>query len=230
MLKKRKPVDTVVRFSVWVRFEHLTVMLLFVALAVTGLPQKWPDFDLSRGVIEGLGGIYATRYWHRMAGITFSLLVIVHLARVVVGVLRRRYQPTMLISRQDFSDAVRNLRYYFGRAAAPPRFGRYNYRQKFEYWGLILGSLIMVLTGFVLYFPTFWSRIVPAEIIPASKVMHSQEAMLALLIIIVWHMYDSHLNPEVFPIDLSIFTGKISRERLLAEHPLESEEPAGKES
>ena len=221
--------STVVRFSPLARFEHLAVLVLFVALLVTGLPQKWPALEASRSVIDSVGGIHAARYLHRICGIVFSLLLVVHLARVIVGVITRRMQPTMLISAQDFRDTVGSLRYYLGYADSPPRVGRYDYRQKFEYWGMIFGSLVMVVSGFVLYYPIFFSRLLPAEVIPACKVMHSQEAMLALSIVIVWHMYDTHLNPDVFPFDPSIFTGKMSKERLRHEHPLEYEElEAGK--
>ena len=88
----------------------------------------------------------------------------------------------------------------------------------------------MVLTGFILYLPGLFSRFLPAELIPASKVMHSNEALLAFLMIIVWHAYTAHLNPDVFPFDPSIFTGKISRERLEEEHALEYEELVAREN
>jgi len=110
---------------------------------------------------------------------------------------------------------------------APP-FDRYDYRMKFEYWGLVAGNIIMVLTGFVLYFPTVAARLVPGEIIPAAKVAHSNEGLMAFLVITIWHIYNAHLNPDVFPFDTSIFTGKISRARMLHEHPLELARMEGK--
>ena len=225
---RRQPAaDRVTRFGPWAIFQHAAVILLFTALLVTGLPQKWPQSDLSQGVVDALGGIFATRWMHRVAGILFTAMTVAHVVVAVVQVATRRAKPTMLLSRQDFRDTLHNLRFYLGRADEPPRFGRYDYRQKYEYWGLIFGSAIMVITGFVLYLPILTSRFLPAELIPAAKAMHSNEAMLAFLIVLVWHLYGAHLNPEVFPGDTSIFTGKISRQRLAHEHPLEYEELFG---
>lgn len=217
----------VVRFSFWSRFQHAAVILLFGALLVTGLPQKWPYNDVSRWTVDSMGGIFATRWLHRAAGVVFAVLVAAHLTVAIAGILTRRIKPSMLLYRKDFTDAIHNLKYYVGRADKPPRFGRYDYRQKFEYWGLIFGSLIMVATGFMLYFPIAVSRLLPAELIPAAKVMHSYEALFALLIVLIWHMAGAHLSPEAFPIDTSIFTGKVPVEKLRHEHPLEYEELFG---
>ena len=214
----------VVRFSRWAIVQHAVMIVLFVALLVTGLPQKWPYLEASRWLIAHLGGIFAVRWVHRMAGLLMAVFTVVHVAVAVGGLLLRRFEPTMLLTRKDFTDAVQNLRFYLGRAEAPPRFGRYDYRQKFEYWGLIFGGAVMVVSGLVLYYPIEVSRFLPSELIPAAKVLHSNEALLAFLIVLIWHMYGAHLNPEVFPFDSSIFTGKISVERLRHEHPLEWEE------
>ena len=227
-MSSKAAVEYVVRFSVWSRIQHALIILFFTVLLVTGLPQKWPGAYFSVWIIDHTGGVFVARWIHRLAGILFSGLVVAHLTVAITGLLTRRMRPTMMLRRQDFRDAIDNLRYYAGYASTPPKFGRYDYRQKFEYWGLIFGSLIMVATGFILYFPIVVSRILPAELIPAAKVMHSYEALFAFLIVLIWHMAGAHLAPESFPIDTSIFTGKIRKDKLHHEHALEYEELFGK--
>lgn len=218
------PVEYVVRFSPWARFQHAAIIVLFGLLLVTGMPQKWPSASASVWVVDAMGGIFAARWLHRVVGIVFSVLVVAHLAVAITGLLSGRMKGTMLLGQKDFRDAIDNLRYYAGYTATPPLFGRFDYRQKFEYWGLIFGSLVMVATGFILYFPIAVAGVLPAELIPAAKVMHSYEALFAFLIVLVWHIAGAHLAPEAFPIDTSIFTGKIRKDKLRHEHRLEYDE------
>jgi len=220
--------DYVVRFSVWSRFQHAAIIVLFSLLLLTGMPQSWPQATVSLWIVDHLGGIFAARWLHRAAGIAFSVLVVAHLSVAITGVLTRRIKPSMLLARKDFTDAIQNLRYYAGYTDAAPKFDRFDYRQKFEYWGLVFGSLIMMATGFILYFPIAVSRVLPTELIPAAKLMHSYEALFAFLIVLIWHMAGAHLSPESFPIDTSIFTGKIRKEKLKHEHELEYDELFGK--
>lgn len=218
------PIEYVVRFSRWARFQHAAIIVLFGLLLITGMPQKWPAALASAWVVDAMGGIFAARWLHRVVGIVFSVLVVAHLAVAITGLLSGRMKGTMLLGQKDFTDAIDNLRYYAGYTATQPNFGRFDYRQKFEYWGLIFGSLVMVATGFILYFPIAVAGVLPAELIPAAKVMHSYEALFAFLIVLVWHIAGAHLAPESFPIDTSIFTGKIRKDKLRHEHRLEYDE------
>jgi formate dehydrogenase subunit gamma len=214
---------TMVRFSVLQRFEHMAMMLIFIVLSFTGFPQKFYDHHWAQVLIGWLGGVDTARWFHRAAGVMFGLLVVAHVTRLVFDVARGKAALTMVPSKQDFRDAVQTLRYYVGAADKPAKFDRFDYRQKFEYWGLLLGSTIVVGTGLVLLFPILTARLLPGEVIPAAYLAHSQEGLMAFLVVIVWHIYNAHLSPDVFPFDTSIFTGKISIERMHHEHPLELE-------
>ncbi len=211
----------VVRFSVRQRLEHVTIMVLFLVLALTGFPQKFFEAGWAVSIVTLLGGIDTVRWLHRMAGIVLAALAILHLV-VSVVLAATRGSWAIVPVRADFTDAVQTLRYYLGASDEHPRFDRYDYRQKFEYWGLVLGGLLMIVTGFILYLPVLVTRVLPAELIPAAKVAHSNEGLLAFLVVITWHVYNAHLSPDVFPFDTSIFTGRISRKRLEHEHPLEA--------
>lgn len=127
----------------------------------------------------------------------------------------------MVITGKDFSDVIQNIRYYVGMKSRPALCDRYNYRQKFEYWGVLISAVIMIGTGLILWSPAFFARFLPGEVIPAAQVMHTNNGLLIFLIIALWHVYNAIFNPEIFPVDTSMFTGYISRERMVREHPIE---------
>lgn len=211
--------DRVRRFSPARIVEHWVLVLFFCVLVSTGLAQRFYTLDLSQWIILHLGGIDMARLVHRFAGVAFSLVVFTHMAVAVVGIVYKKWQPSMVITKKDFTDVVHNVRYYLGMESSPTRSGRYTYKQKFEYWGILTGVLLMIFTGVVLWFPAAVTKIMPGEIIPAAKVLHANEALVVFLIIAIWHIYNAIFSPEVFPLDTSIFTGHISRERMLSEHP-----------
>jgi formate dehydrogenase gamma subunit len=210
--------------------EHHLNALSFAILVVTGLSQRYHDASWAQWVIVNVGGIDQARLIHRSTGVFMVALLAVHISTALYGVLMRNWRPTMIITKKDFTDVIENLKYYFGMSEHPARCDRFDYKQKFEYWGVVVGGVLMGMTGLILWFPTVAFQLIPflpGQVIPAAKALHSNEAMLAFLVIVVWHIYNAVFSPEVFPLDTAIFTGKISVARMIHEHPVEYEEMFG---
>ena len=210
-------VRTYERFPLARRIEHWVMMLSFTLLAITGLPQRFSSSPISIAFVGMLGGIEVLRTIHHVAAIVMILGTAWHL--LVFGYLAyvRRTRFTMLPTLQDMKDGWQALMYNIGRAKAPPQMGRYTFEEKMEYWAFVWGAIIMGVTGFMMWNPITTTRFLPGEVIPAAKAAHSGEALLAVLAIIVWHMYGVHIKR----FNRSMFTGKMTEEEMLHEHPLE---------
>lgn len=226
-IKKEKDVQ-IRRFGPYRIIEHWTNAILFVILVLTGLPQKFYGYELSQWLILGLGGIDSVRLIHRISGLWLTLVLVQHILVGMFGILLFKWRPSMYIHEKDFRDNTDNLRYYLRLRKYPASCDRFDYRQKFEYWGVVVGGILMGATGLTLWFPTLITRVVPAMVVPNARALHTNEALLAFLVIIIWHIYHAIFSPEVFPLDTVILTGKISRERMVHEHPLELARIEGK--
>lgn len=205
------------RFPLARRIEHWVMMASFVTLALTGLPQKFSSAELSIAFVYILGGIENLRRIHHVAAIVMMLGTAWHI--LVFGYLSyvRRTRFSMLPSLQDAKDAWQALLYNIGRAQTPPQMGRYTFEEKMEYWAFVWGTIIMGVSGFMMWNPISATRLFPGEVIPAAKAAHGGEALLAVLAIIIWHLYGVHIKR----FNRSMFTGKMSEEEMLHEHPLE---------
>ncbi|MBF0505957.1 MAG: cytochrome C [Nitrospirae bacterium] len=195
------------KFSVYRIVEHLALIACFTVLAMTGLPQKFYSLGISQLIITSLGGIDSVRSIHHVAAAIFTVLALQHIITAFIGVVFLQWEPSMLIAVKDIHDALHNVKYCLGMAGRPAMSGRYNYKEKFVYWFILLGGVQMIATGFILWFPVIAANYLPGQFIPVSKVIHTNDAMLIFLLTAIWHIYDSIFNPEVFPLDKSIFTG-----------------------
>jgi cytochrome b subunit of formate dehydrogenase len=194
-------------------------------LCLTGLPQRYCDADWARGLIFVMGGLDTVRLVHHLFGIMLLFQGIYHIIESVWEfVLAGPRRTAMLPRAQDVKDALGQVAYLAGIRREKPRFGRYDFRHKLEYWSVVWGTLVMAVTGLILLFPIVATSYLPGVIVTASKVAHSYEALLAVLGVALWHFYHAHVAGESFPMDTSIFTGRISAEKMRDEHPLEYEQ------
>jgi formate dehydrogenase gamma subunit len=208
------------RFNLAQRIEHIILLVSFTALSITGLPQMFSLQPWATFMIDAMGGIETVRIIHRTSAVLLIVGTIYHFVAVAYRLYVRRVAMTMLPGLQDVKDGLQALGHNVGLVKTPPRMGRYNFGEKVEYWAVIWGTVVMVLTGFMLWNPIATTSFLPGQFIPAAKAAHGGEALLAVLSIITWHFYNVHVKR----FNRSMFTGKISHEEMEEEHALELEE------
>ena len=207
------------RFNIARRLEHILLILSFSTLAVTGLVQKYALNTISISIISFLGGIEMVRIIHRVAAVIFFLEGIYHFILMAYLVYVKRKEASMMPGIKDIIDALQSFLHNFSLRKEPPKMPRYNYTEKMEYLAMLWGYFLMGLTGFMLWNPILTTRLFPGEIIPAAKVAHGLEAVLAVLAIILWHFYHVHIKQW----NWSMFKGHLTRHEMEEEHALELE-------
>ncbi len=205
------------RFTRTERVEHLVLMLSFIVLALTGLPQKYVGNRWAEGLIAAMGGIEMVRQMHHIAAVVLMLEVIFHIVAAGYRFFVLRRPASILPQFKDVKDWLGDIRYNLGLSQQRPQMDRYTYVEKIEYWAVVWGTLIMAITGFMMWNPITTTRFLPGDFIPAAKAAHGGEAILAVLSILTWHVYHVHLKR----FNKSMFTGKVTEEEMRHEHPLE---------
>ena len=216
----------VVRFDIHQRIQHILMITSFLTLVLTGFPQKFDGLEISQWFMNGLGGIDNVRLIHRIAGGVLIFDGIYHISYLayMVLILGKVGALRMIPTPKDLEDAVQTVYYFLGMAKEKPRYGRFTYLEKFDYWAVFWGMVIMGGSGLMLLFPVQVSHVLPGQAVIAAFRAHSDEALLAVTWIFVVHFFYAHLAPSVFPFNPSIFTGRTPARRYLEDHPLEFEE------
>jgi formate dehydrogenase gamma subunit len=209
-----------VRFTPIEIVEHWVLLFSFLTLGFTGLMQRYSELYVVGWSINSLfGGIGSLRTIHHLAAIIFVLVAIYHAGQIVYMWFVKHEVGAMLPDLKDGRDLLDMLRYNLGMIKRRPRFDRFTVEEKIEYWALIWGTVLMILTGLMQWFPTVTTRFLPGEAIPIARLAHGMEAVLALLAIALWHMYHTVFKER----NRSIFTGLMSEHQMKEEHPLEYE-------
>jgi len=205
---------------------HVVIITTFMLLALTGLPLKFSGAPWAQTLVDVLGGIETTRFLHRVAAIGTFGYMLVHILDVFIRTVIRREKGifwgpnSMMPQPKDVSDFFGNIKYFLYMGERPPG-DRWTYFEKFDYLAVFWGVMIIGISGLFLWFPAFFTSFLPGWTLNAAQVIHSDEALLATGFIFVFHFFHTHLRPESFPMDLVVFTGRMSLERFKAERPLE---------
>ncbi len=211
------------RFTWNFRAQHLLLLSSCLLLILTGLPLKFHEARLSQIFFDLVGGVQTSTLLHRIGAVGLILVGGYHLFYLVALREGRRNFLELLPRPQDVRDLFQMLRYFLGRTEEKPRFGRFSYVEKFDYWAVYWGIVIMISSGLILWFLETSLTFLPKFAADIAREAHSDEGLLATLAIIIWHFYNVHLNPEHFPMNWTFWTGTISEEEMRRHHPLEYE-------
>jgi len=212
------------RMSLDERLQHGTLIVSFITLVITGFALKFPDAwwvapvrNLSPLMFEARGIL------HRVAGVVMVLAGLYHIYYVAAVPRGRKLLRDLLPVRQDLRDAVNVMKYNLGIIRHKPRFGRFSYIEKSEYWALIWGTIVMAMTGGILWFDNTFLGLLTKLWWDVARTVHYYEAWLATLSIVVWHFYFVIFNPDAYPVNLAFWKGTLTEEEMEDEHPLELE-------
>jgi formate dehydrogenase gamma subunit len=208
----------VVRMSLAQRWQHAVLATSFIILAVTGFALKFPDSWLARA----MGSSEPFRRWtHRLAGVVLLLAGAYHLIYLATSKEGRRLVRDLFPVKKDLIDVLAAVRYLTGLSKEKPRIGRFGYAEKMEYWAVVWGTIIMGATGLAIWFKMDVTRFLPRWLVDVALTIHYYEAILACLAIIVWHFYHVIFDPDVYPLNLACWDGKVSEHWQEEEHPLD---------
>ena len=207
------------RFRVMARIEHAILLVSFTVLAVTGLPQKYAATNTGEAFIAFMGGVETIRIIHRYAAFILTIGSIFHLMTIAYRLFVKREKMLIWFERKDLTDLVDTVKHNVGLQPHPPKMGKFNFGEKFEYWAVVWGTAVMAITGIMLWNPIAATSIFPGAIIPIAKAAHGGEALLAVLAIVIWHLY----NVLIKQFNPSMFTGRLPRHQMEEEHALELE-------
>ena len=214
---KKRQIREIVRLTVNQRVQHWLLLTSFIALVLSGFALQYPDSWLA----SLLGGSESfRRIVHRIAAVIMLAVGVYHLAYLALSIEGRRWLKDMIVRGKDFKDVVGNFGYYLGASKAKPKIARFGYAEKAEYWAVVWGTIVMGLTGLVVWFKLGIFGFLPRWAIEIALAIHFYEAVLATLAIIVWHFYHVIFDPDVYPVNFAFLDGRISEELYREEHEL----------
>jgi cytochrome b subunit of formate dehydrogenase len=213
------------RFTRAQRALHAVLFTTFLGLAATGLPLRFSESIWARGAARFVGGFGAILFIHKVCAIALTLAFLYHLKDVFQRAFNHEKGifwgvTSMVPNWLDIKNLLGHLRWFVG-LGPRPKFERYAYWEKFDYWAVFWGMIVIGFSGYAMWFAPFFARFLPGWALNAVLIIHSEEGLLAILFIFAIHFVNTHLRPDSFPMDMVIFTGVESEEEFEHKRPLE---------
>lgn len=214
------------RFTRLNRILHVLMIISFITLALTGMSLKFSYTGWAVILSKFFGGFESAGFLHRFSALVMIGVFITHLFNVIrlkkkeFGSWRKllKSDNSMLFNKKDLRDFIGSLKWFLGKGNRP-EYGRWTYWEKFDYFAVFWGMLVIGSTGLTLWFPVFFTHFVPGWFVNVATIIHSDEALLATGFIFTVHFFNTHLRPEKFPMDIVIFSGSIPLEEFKLDRP-----------
>jgi cytochrome b subunit of formate dehydrogenase len=216
VLVMKKP--QVRRMRIGELWQHTLLMISFIVLVITGFALRFEDSWITKLFFGWQGGFGLRGVIHRVAAVVLTFVTIWHLIYLFTR-RGRTFFKDMLPKFYDFRDFVQRILFNLGLSKKTPSFKRFSYIEKAEYWALIWGTIVMILTGLLLWFDNYFIKFLPKGFMDVALVIHYYEAILASLAVAIWHFYSTIFSPQVYPMNPSWLTGKMPKEMFHHEHP-----------
>jgi cytochrome b subunit of formate dehydrogenase len=214
------------RFSLPQRYLHGFLAVTFLGLAMTGLPLRFSSAPWAMALARSVGGFGTVLFFHLFSAVVLTVAFLIHVANLVYRLVARRefglvWGPSSMVPNlKDIQDFIAQMKWFVFRGPKP-KFGRYAYWDKVDYWAVFWGMGIIGLSGYAMWFAPFFAKFIPGSWLNIALLIHGEEAILAVAFIFSIHFFNTHLRPENFPMDLVIFTGRMTEEELKEKHPEE---------
>lgn len=217
-----------VRFTCLHRTLHACMIVSFLTLALTGMSLKFSYTSWAFRLAHLLGGFETAGFIHRSAALIMFGTFTTHIVTLIRDKRRNKLSwrsllfgpDTLLPTRRDAQELAGTLKWFLG-LGPRPQYGRWTYWEKFDYFAVFWGIVVIGSTGLTLWFPVFFTRFIPGAFINVATIIHSDEALLATGFIFTVHFFNTHLRPEKFPMDTTIFTGHMPLAELKRDKPRE---------
>jgi len=216
------------RINLYHRLVHGLLMASFLGLAASGMPLRFSQSHWAAVATNIIGGFEIVLFLHKSFALLLTVCFLLHLGYLfrlvfIKGEIGIFWGPSSMVPQpKDLLDMFQHFRWFFG-FGDKPKFGRFSYWEKFDYWAVFWGMAIIGTSGYVMWFASFFGQFFPGWLFNIILLIHADEALLAVWFIFTIHFFNSHLRPQKFPMDLVIFTGRVSEKELRKERPQEYE-------